>query len=383
MLSVVVPTYNERENMGPLIETVFHALYSKGIEAELIIVDDDSPDDTAGAARAMATMYPIRCIVRRKEKGLATAVLRGMAEARGDVVAVMDADLSHSPEYLPMLYDAVSRDGADVAVGSRYVKGGGSNGWPFKRLLASRAAGMCARGLTSVRDATSGFFAFRKDVVEGVRLRPVGYKICLEVIVRGNASRVVEVPIIFKDRTCGTSKLGAGAILDYFRHLAVLYLWAVFSREAHGRDIPVTTLVRFGMVGLSGVAVNYGLFRLLTHCAHVHYLAAAATAIEFSILFNFLANNFWTWRHRSGSGWKEIVTRCGKYHIVAGLAAFTGNWLVLLLLSAVLGMNRDHAYFIGIAAGILINFVLNNEWTFAASTVSPVSSGTLRTGQGV
>jgi len=224
-LCVIVPTYNERENIGPLVRGVFAALRPHGIPAEVLVVDDDSPDGTAGAARELAREYPVRVLVRRGERGLASAVLAGFSEARAAIVGVMDADLSHPAEALPALYEAVATGGAEIAVGSRRVPGGGVEQWPLSRRVISRVAGLLARGLTTLRDPTSGYFLFRREILDGVRLAPVGYKICLEVVVRTRSRAVREIPIVFRDRTHGRSKLGSGVTADYLRHLWSLYRW--------------------------------------------------------------------------------------------------------------------------------------------------------------
>lgn len=230
LLSLVIPTYNERENIPSLVEEVFAVLDSAGIPAELIVVDDDSPDGTAAAARALEGPRPVRTLVRRGERGLATAVLAGFGAARGEVLGVMDADLSHPASALPALYRAVVQEGAQIAVGSRYVPGGGVQQWPLRRRVVSRCAGLLARGLTPLRDPTSGYFMVRRDLLRGLALRPVGYKICLEVVVKTRARRVLEVPIVFRDRTRGESKLHGPVAREYLSHLAALYRWR-FGRQ--------------------------------------------------------------------------------------------------------------------------------------------------------
>jgi dolichol-phosphate mannosyltransferase len=153
--------------------------------------------------------------VRRAGKlGLASAVMAGFGAASGDTLVVMDADLSHPPEVVPRLVDAV-RDGTELAVGSRYVPGGGTVDWPLRRRVVSRVACLMGNALVPVRDATSGFFALRRSVIDGVRLDPVGFKIGFEVIARGRYRGVIEVPYTFRDREAGRSKFGTREILIY------------------------------------------------------------------------------------------------------------------------------------------------------------------------
>jgi len=212
VISIVIPTYNESGSLPALVERLAAAL--AGRDWELVVVDDGSPDGTADLAAAMAPALPVRVVRRPGKLGLASAVLDGFAAARGDILVCMDADLSHPPEVVPHLIDALA-DGADLAVGSRYVAGGGIEDWPRKRRIVSRVACLMGNALVPVRDATSGFFALRRPVIAGVRLNPIGFKIGFEVIARGRHRQVVEVPYTFRDRAHGSSKFGRREIVQY------------------------------------------------------------------------------------------------------------------------------------------------------------------------
>lgn len=212
MLSVVVPTYNEAGSVTGLAERL-HAVLA-GRDWELVIVDDGSPDGTADIAAALAPRIPTQVVRRAGKAGLASAVLAGFTAARGDVLVVMDADLSHPPETVPTLVAAIE-GGADLAVGSRYVTGGGVMDWPLTRRVVSRVACLMGNALVPVRHATSGFFALRRTVIDGVTLNPIGFKIGFEVIARGRYKTVVEVPYTFRDRELGASKFGRGEIAQY------------------------------------------------------------------------------------------------------------------------------------------------------------------------
>ena len=212
MLSVVVPTYNEAGSVPKLAERLHAAL--DGRDWELVIVDDGSPDGTADIAAALAPRIPTNVVRRAGKGGLASAVIAGFAAARGDILVVMDADLSHPPELVPALLSAIE-DGADLAVGSRYVAGGGVEDWPMKRQIVSRVACLMGSALVPVRDATSGFFALRRSVIDGVTLNPIGFKIGFEIIARGRYRSVVEVPYTFRDRELGASKFGRREIGQY------------------------------------------------------------------------------------------------------------------------------------------------------------------------
>ena len=185
---------------------------------EMVVVDDASPDGTADVAARLAATRPVRVVHRPGKAGLASAVIAGMKEAHGEILVVMDADLSHPPEVVPTLVDAIDA-GADLAVGSRYVKGGGTMDWPLRRRIVSRVACLMGNVLVPVRDATSGFFAVRRPAVEGVRLNGIGFKIGFEVIARARTRRIVEVPYVFRDRELGKSKFGRREIGQYLVQL--------------------------------------------------------------------------------------------------------------------------------------------------------------------
>ena len=189
-----------------------------GREWELVVVDDGSPDGTADLADGLGETHPIRVVRRPGKAGLASAVVAGFTAARGDTLLVMDADLSHPPEVAPQLVDAIAR-GGDLAVGSRYVTGGGIEDWPMKRQIVSRVACLMGQVLVPVRDSTSGFFALRRSVLDGVKLNPIGFKIGFEVMARGRYQKVVEVPYTFRDREHGASKFGQREIFQYVKQL--------------------------------------------------------------------------------------------------------------------------------------------------------------------
>ena len=218
-VSIVVPTYNERDNIEPLAARVKAAL-EPAWEYELIVVDDSSPDGTADVVRRLAEQdQRVRLHLRPRRGGLGTAVVAGFRIAVGSRWVVMDADLSHQPEELLRLIGAL--DDADVVIGSRYVQGGAIPAWPLWRKVASRSASLVGQRLLRlpVKDTTSGFAAFRQEVVKPMlgELQIRGFKVVLEVLARSRDLRVREVPITFVDRVAGRSKLGPGEVVAFFR----------------------------------------------------------------------------------------------------------------------------------------------------------------------
>jgi dolichol-phosphate mannosyltransferase len=213
MLSIIIPTYNERENILLLVSRLEKAVHR---EHEIIIVDDNSPDGTATEVERLRGKYPSLRLVKRESKGgLTGAVVAGAKAARGDALLVMDADLSHPPENVPELVSSL--EGADLVIGSRLMKGGGVEKWPFHRRMVSAGAGILARMLLGIRcsDPMSGFFAVRKDIFTRTRFRAKGYKLLLNILADNRKLKAKEVPYMFMDRRAGRTKLGAGEMLTY------------------------------------------------------------------------------------------------------------------------------------------------------------------------
>lgn len=232
MLSIIIPTYNEAANIPELLSSIDRILYEAGRDDyEVLVMDDDSPDGTAALVGDLA-LNRVRAVNRKgKPRGLAHAVIDGIRESRGDVVLVMDADLSHPPKLIPELWKAVER-GSSIAVGSRYVPAGGCDNWPWFRYWGSRLACLLAGVVTPVTDATSGFFAVRKSALDGVTLNPLGFKVGLEIFVKSrHQGDIIEIPYRFRDRRAGKSKLTGSTMTAYLKHLWLLLRWKLEGRR--------------------------------------------------------------------------------------------------------------------------------------------------------
>jgi dolichol-phosphate mannosyltransferase len=223
-LTMVLPTYNERDRIAELVGQLFVVCASHHLDLELVIVDDNSPDGTGAIADDLAGRYRVRVIHRAGKLGLGTAVVAGFEVASAPVVGVMDADFSHPPALVPRMFQTFTSTGADLVVASRYVRGGSTPDWPFSRRLLSRSACLLARPLSPVRDAASGFFLIRSDVARGATIKAGGFKICLELIMRSAATRLVEVPYRFEDREQGESKMSLREAAGYLIQLRDLYV---------------------------------------------------------------------------------------------------------------------------------------------------------------
>jgi len=333
-LSLIAPTYNEKENITPLVERVHKALSKYSYE--LIVVDDNSPDGTSELAKSLSSKYPLKVIVRMSERGLASAVVAGFDQATGQVLGVIDADLQHPPEAIPALLEAI-REGADVAIASRYVEGGSIEGWSTKREVISKGAKLLATILLpstrEINDPLAGFFLFKRKVIDGVVLTPTGYKILLEVLVRGNASHIAEVPYTFKERERGKSNLTFREQLNFLKHLS---RW------------------------------------LLTRLAHLYDLVALIIALEISILSNFALNDLWTFRDKRTGGLKALVVRAVKFNMVsAGAVAI--YYAIYTPLTRFLGVYDLLALFFAVFVGLVWNFMVNFLWTWRTKSHSQIS----------
>ena len=233
-LSLVVPTYNERDRLPELVRAIFDAYAAGGVDGQLVIVDDNSPDGTGELADELATRHPITVVHRAGKLGLGTAVIEGFKASSSRYVGVIDADLSHPPALVPRMLAMMQREEADVVIGSRYVRGGGTRDWELSRVLMSKFACVLARGLTPVHDATSGFFLMKRELAEGVTISAGGFKICLELLIRSAPKLVIEVPYVFTGRTAGESKMNLKEALGYLAQLRDLHAY----RRSHALPRP-------------------------------------------------------------------------------------------------------------------------------------------------
>ena len=349
-----MPTYNERENLPLLVRRIGKSL--KGVEYEMLIVDDDSPDGTGKLADELAKKSKnIKALHRKGKRGLASAVVHGLERARAPTICVMDADLQHPPEKIPKLLAEID-GGADIAIASRYVKEGGVKGWGKRRKFISRGAEFLSRftvpQVQGLIDPLSGFFAFRREVVSGARLNPVGFKILLEILVKGTWKKIAEVPYVFGKRVYGKSSLGFREHFNYMRHLLRLMRASGEARR----------FLKFCLVGASGVVVNLGLLWVLTEIAGLFYLVSAAFSIEASILSNFTLNELWTFRDRVASG-RGILGRMARFNLIC-VAGIVINLAILVALTELLGVYYMISALFGVAAATLWNYVLSAMWTW-------------------
>ena len=232
-VAIVIPTYKEAENIRQLVPLIH--THMQEYQYCIVIVDDNSQDGIEYWYDCNQPIYPMYLLVRTRERGLSSAVIAGMKHMEADSYIVMDADMSHPPMLVCILYHSLLTH--DLVVASRYVHGGGCEGWPLKRRVISRVAGKMAWGLTPVKDACSGFFGIRRECIEGIRLDGIGYKIGLEVQVKAAWESYEEIPFVFRDRQCGESKMGKRVMVEYLKHLYRLWQWKMAVSKHYRQEI--------------------------------------------------------------------------------------------------------------------------------------------------
>jgi dolichol-phosphate mannosyltransferase len=399
-LSIIIPTYNESENILKLIGAIKSNLPSN-IITEIIVVDDNSPDGTGkivenyihnniGTDSSLqqqqfhSKVDNQKCLVRiihRKDKtGLIPAILEGIESSIGESILIMDADFSHPPETIPLLVEELRRDPNCIVIGSRYISRGSIIGWPYKRRVISKGAAKIARHGLKVRnvsDPMSGFFAFPRHVIKNIKFDTKGFKILLEILVKSRDIRVKEVPYTFRDRKSGQSKMNFNVILDYAGAVWQLYRYGQKSKrriqkmdEKRKSVLFISKASRFYTVGASGLLINYLISFLLADnvansvksLSNTWYLQATLVGIIISTTSNFFLNKIWTFEDRDLSVEKTLKQYCS----FAGISAVgaTIQLLLLYLLVVDYGLQYRVSLIIAIAIASISNFLLNKKWTF-------------------
>ncbi len=370
LLSLVIPTYQERHNIAELLRLLTIELDRSIPNAyELIVVDDNSPDLTWEVARDLYPKYPhLRVLRRIQERGLATAVVRGWQSAKGQILGVIDADLQHPPEVLGKLWQAIE-SGADLAIASRNVEGGGVSEWSLLRRCLSRGAQLLGllilpETVGRVTDPMSGYFLLRRETIAGKVLSPIGYKISIEAIGRGDIDKIVEVGYEFQERQTGSSKVTGRQYLEYVQHLLRLRL------ARSGR------FLRFIAVGLSGLVVDMSLLYLLTDASTLALPLALGKLIagESAIINNFFWNDRWTFADlvRTQISQRQKFRRFLKFNTICLLGLILSITFLNLIYNFAIH-DRYIANFMAIVSVTLCNYWLNLKlsWRVTADSKPP------------
>lgn len=352
-LSLVIPTYNEKENILKLLTKIQEEFKKNKISGEIIVVDDNSPDGTGEILEGLKKKQKNLRVVHRKGKlGLSSAVLEGWKIAKGEVLGVMDADLSHPPEKIKELFWAIEKGEADFTIGSRYVKGGKIEGWNFKRKLMSKTATLLARVYTKVKDPMTGFFMINRGCIKNKEINPKGFKILLELIIKADYKRIKEIPITFVNRVKGKSKAGTKEIIYYLQNLA--------SYWPYKKNV-ILEFFKFSLVGGIGTLVNIAILYLLTEKAGVYYIISAIFSFIVAMTNNFILNKIWTFK-------EKIKLDVGKKYLQFGLVSITAlivNLFFLYIFTEFLGIYYIISQILAIGIALIINFLGNKIWTFA------------------
>ncbi len=365
MVSVVVPTFNEAENITVLIDALGVVL--SDVTHEIVVVDDDSPDRTWEVAREHASLAasPVHVIRRTDDRGLSSAVLTGMRAARGNILAVIDADLQHDETVLPMMIEQILA-GADICVGSRKAEGGGYGEWSKSRRFASWTATVLAQRVldTVASDPMSGYFAISRDAFAAAEdsINPRGFKILLEFLARsGPGAKIAEVGYVFRNRERGQTKMSGGVIGQYLLALVDLRLGRVVSPQ----------FIKYALVGSSGIVVNL-LGYVIARLAGMSSVPAVLLGVQASILWNFFMNNRLTFRalrydRRSiwkGVGFYELVSVHGLFvQLCVFLTIEEWAWFDFLGTASSLASNA-----IGIGVAAVGNYFLHTNYTWSRLT---------------
>jgi len=353
-LSIVVPTYKEVESLPLLLARLDELRTRLQLDCEVLIMDDDSKDGTTEMIAAKALTW-VRLVVRTANRGLSPAVIDGLKLAQKDYLVVMDADLSHPPERIPDMIQAL-QNGSEFVIGSRYVPGASTGeDWGFLRWINSKVATLMARPFTKVADPMSGFFAFRRSLLDrAVALNPIGYKIGLELQVKCGVTKAAEVPIHFAQRQKGESKLTFKEQLRYVQHLRRLLVY---------RYPMWASILQFLVVGASGVLVN--LVALTVFVAlKAPMRVAVALAIAISMLSNFALNRRFTFSYARTGG---ILRQLAGFVGACSLGALLNYYITMLMMTKWPALLPQLASLVGIVAGTAVNFVVCRLWVFKAA----------------
>jgi len=371
-VSIIIPTFNESKNILQILKSIAENLPSN-TTTQAIVVDDNSPDGTGKIVEdylknvKKIASYTVDIIHRTTKRGLGSAILRGIQHAKGDTIVVMDSDFSHPPQIIPRMLDTLKKYQCDIVVASRYVKGGKIQGWPLKRKLMSKMATVIAKkGLRiETSDPMSGFFAFKRTIIKGLKFDAIGYKMLLEILVKTRGATVKEIPYTFTDRKFGSSKVTASTVIDYGKSVYKLYRYgkSLSKQEKRSSVRFLSKAGRFYTVGASGFVINYLISILFTGgISDLWYLHANIIGIAISITTNFILNKIWTFEDKDFST-KAIIKQYSKFVGFSTLGAMVQLAMVFSLVDWH-QMTYPLALILAVATAAFGNFVLNKKWTF-------------------
>lgn len=391
--SIVIPTYNESENILRLISEIEKNLPTSDF-TEIIVVDDNSPDGTGKLVEDCITKKGIKAkeknsshtknhilkvVHRTGKEGLIPAILDGVRQSSGTNVLIMDADFSHPPEVIPKMMSELKRNPNSIVIGSRYIEGGKVVGWPARRKILSKGASTLARlglNVKNVKDPMSGLFALPRELIQNISIATKGYKILLEILVKNKEIPVIEVPYTFTDRQSGKSKMSYNVIVNYAEAIWQLYQHGQksdrvkISEQVNKRSVQFISKVgRYYTVSISGLVINYIVSFLLANdvansirlLSNEWYLEASIIGAIISMTSNFFLNKYWTFEDKRF----EVRSTARQYLSFIGMSAIG----LIIQISLLYYMVENFVPYrmsliISIAVATTINFILNKKFTF-------------------
>lgn len=354
-LSIIVPTFNERDNVLTVVAAVSDAL--PGIAWEIVFVDDNSPDETAAFVRELARVDGrVRCLQRLGRRGLSSACVEGIMSTAAPIFAVMDGDGQHDEQALRQMFDVLSKTDADVAVGSRYVEGGGLTDWDANRASMSQFATRIANWATGTKlsDPMSGFFMMRRDafLAAAPKLSSMGFKILLDISASSERPlNIVDVSYQFRSRQRGESKLDLMALWEFL---------LLLLDKTVGRYIPVR-LISFGMIGGTGVLVHVTVLAMLFKLLNTGFMTAQIGATFAAITSNFLLNNLLTYRDQRLTGLK-LLRGWISFNLICAIGAVANVGIASWIYSTHSMWLADGL--VGIAVGVVWNYSMSSMFTW-------------------
>jgi dolichol-phosphate mannosyltransferase len=391
--SIVIPTYNESENILSLISEIEKNLPTSHF-TEIIIVDDNSPDGTGKLVENYISEQDVNAekehspntkncrvkIVHRTAKnGLIPAILDGVKQSCGTNVLIMDADFSHPPEIIPKMMRELKMNPNSIVIGSRFIEGGKVVGWPQRRKILSRGASTLARlglNVKRVKDPMSGFFALPRELIQNISIDTKGYKILLEILVKNKEIPIKEIPYTFTDRQSGKSKMNYNVIMNYAEAIWQLYMYGqksgevTISEQVNKKSVLfISKVSRYYTVGISGLIINYVVSFLLANdvansirlLSNIWYLEASIIGAAISTTSNFFLNKYWTFEDRRF----DVAPTVRQYLSFVSISAI-GLIMQISLLYYMVENSMPYriSLIVAIAVATTINFILNKKFTF-------------------
>jgi len=353
---VILPTYNEAENVKIIIPAIFDQSNKiDSHELHVLVVDDTSPDGTAEVVVSLQEKYKNLHLIQGKKEGLGKAYQRGMKHAidvlKSDLIFEMDADLQHDPDLIP-LFITLSNHGFSLIIGSRFAPGASTPNFDLYRKFLSHFGNWMVRffgGLPSLHDCTSGYRCIKAEIIQKCELKDLstrGYSFQTSLLFEllRNGAKVLEIPITFPDRKYGDSKLAFEDQFEFMVNLVKLRFRKYYE------------FLKFSFIGFIGIIVNLGMYILLTRLLKVSIVVAGIIAIEASVISNFLLNNLWNIKRRDGM--PPVLSRFFNYHN-RSILGFIANYIILMVGTLEFEMYDIFAHLTGIIVGVFINYSMN------------------------